>query len=943
MHVELKSPIAPIPRASSPRPAQNLPVKRPASLSTGASHSGTPDFQPKPDPPHPDHNIYHERRRPLVTTLGWDINAIIASSPNFHRMGRVHYSSPAASIGINEYEKDGVPLIIQGWHRHPRWPKSMFNVEWLQKNGDQNPTVRNVHNWTDFKITIEEFIQKLRNGSPYASADEQERLYGKDGECPAAWTEWLTEDHVIPKELLFDGSNDFLKFLPDTAKVQTLMCYVGIGDTFTPFHKDLCGSSGQNLMCYTEHSGSSFWFMTKASAAPQVTAYFHQLGQELDLETHVVTIEELARAPFDVYIAEQQTGDLVLVPPRSCHQVVNKGGITIKTSWSRMSLDGLQTALWHELPIYHRVCRQEIYKVKSIIFHAVQHFTSVLENPPANSTERDTIASAEQLKQLVVLFDDVLASDYSTTRDSMPHVSQSGSIHKDDLHCDFCGADVFQSFFECDSCTPMPSSEASGILAVGDGLVLCPLCYVEGRTCRCGETQPVQCRPFSDLLETRDRAVRAIQPVDNNFATAYGPLSEQPSRLLSERTAGVFEAACKLFQQRQSAIVTTRSCRARSKVLSHQVPITAAIYCKYCHSSKCYTHLLEVDFIHSITAIFTFDRHDAKAAWHQFHRNSSKEYEDLQQRAIKDEEMGTRPDTLHRLTYLAKAFTTCRAIAPELTKHGWYDRYAQTSVIPIVTSPARVLVGLPEAVEGDESCASEVSGNAHATGSSKQGSVSRGGSLRRSVSRSASKPASVAPATSPRAITERVIAEVPPSCQSSILPVPNSLTPILDSQSISLGVAARQTPKHASLAEFCSSPVIRKPSSLASVQSPVADDTGSSSDLTDLPTEFNSSPLVPIVDVNLMSVVPDSEASNPPTPTKPSIFLPAVSATSSPPFRPLAKLKTRQRLVLDCVEIQPPEWYEKMRAETQAVSVSSSQGKRKQSEVLLVCSVHPFS
>lgn len=108
-------------------------------------------------------------------------------------------------------------------------------------------------------------------------------------------------------------------------------------------------------MCFSEHSGSAFWFMTKSSAAPRVTAYFHQLGQEVDLETHVVTIGELAKAPFDVYIAEQQLGDLVLVPPRSCHQVVNKGGITIKTSWSRMSLNGLKTALWHELPIYHRL------------------------------------------------------------------------------------------------------------------------------------------------------------------------------------------------------------------------------------------------------------------------------------------------------------------------------------------------------------------------------------------------------------------------------------------------------------------------------------------------------------------------------------------------------------------------------------------------------------
>lgn len=132
------------------------------------------------------------------------------------------------------------------------------------------------------------------------------------------------------------------------------MCYLGIGDTFTPCHKDLCASSGQNIMCYTEKDGSSFWFMTNGSDAPAAAKYFHELGQELDLETHVVTVEEFANAPFTTYVAEQKLGDMVLVPPRSCHQVVNHGGITIKTSWSRMTLDGLVTAFYHELPVYRR-------------------------------------------------------------------------------------------------------------------------------------------------------------------------------------------------------------------------------------------------------------------------------------------------------------------------------------------------------------------------------------------------------------------------------------------------------------------------------------------------------------------------------------------------------------------------------------------------------------
>jgi hypothetical protein len=125
-------------------------------------------------------------------------------------------------------------------------------------------------------------------------------------------------------------------------------------------------------MCYTENGGSSFWFMTESAAALSVAEYFHKLGCELDWESHVMTVPEFASAPFEVYIAEQKLGDLIIVPPRrfvllfysyfeiefvtsSCHQVVNHGGITIKTSWSRMTIGGLETALYHELPIYRRL------------------------------------------------------------------------------------------------------------------------------------------------------------------------------------------------------------------------------------------------------------------------------------------------------------------------------------------------------------------------------------------------------------------------------------------------------------------------------------------------------------------------------------------------------------------------------------------------------------
>lgn len=92
-----------------------------------------PDTQHQPKPP----SAYP---RPLISTFDWDIKSIIASSPNFHPIQRVHYTSPNArvEIVIPEVERDGNPLILTGWNRHPRWPKSLFNLDWLKKNGDQS-------------------------------------------------------------------------------------------------------------------------------------------------------------------------------------------------------------------------------------------------------------------------------------------------------------------------------------------------------------------------------------------------------------------------------------------------------------------------------------------------------------------------------------------------------------------------------------------------------------------------------------------------------------------------------------------------------------------------------------------------------------------------------------------------------------------------------------
>ncbi|KAJ7172338.1 hypothetical protein C8R46DRAFT_145191 [Mycena filopes] len=445
----------------------------------------------------------------------WTLDSLLAQSPNFVAVPHIHWS-PSVRTGLEiqiQKHPHGVPLVVSGLHNHPDWPGNKFTPEWLERHhGRDTISARNVCDRTDRELTLSEFIAHARAIPPFAKPDEKERLYGKDVKCPQQWDDFLTRG-VIPRYLAPKSPENLLNNLPeDKVRPETLMCYLGVGDTFTPCHKDLCASFGHNLMTYTEDGGSSFWFMTATSSAYAAAEYFHTtLKQELDHETHVITLAQLAKAPFQVYILEQKLGDLVLVPPRSAHQVVNSGGMTIKTSWSRMTLGSLSLALKYELPLYRRVCRSETYKVKATVYHTllqmIQQLSGSSSNPQnavASTSRNDNLKpTRDDLGRLIALFDLILIEEYSPDASHMRRLVDESPDDIDTLTCDFCGADVFQSYFECSRCVDDPKPAKYGA-----GLIICSGCYVEGRTCHCEVMKQMQCRSFDELLKTRQNGVK---------------------------------------------------------------------------------------------------------------------------------------------------------------------------------------------------------------------------------------------------------------------------------------------------------------------------------------------------------------------------------------------------------------------------------------------------
>ncbi|KLO11872.1 hypothetical protein SCHPADRAFT_830444 [Schizopora paradoxa] len=479
-----------------------------------------------------------------VTTKGWTLESLLETGKNFRPIERISALDDPEEIKrkVQEYEDKNIPLIVEDCHKHKYWNEELFTVKHLERaNSDDEDgiSVRNCTNRVDTKMKFSEFDSKCRETSKFAVNGESERYYGKDLICPVEWKEWLLSQNALPENTTLYGSGDLLRLLLPQVKVETLMCYQGIGDTFTPAHKDPCASSGQNLMVITEGDACSYWFMVEGSDASQAAEYFHLLGHELDLEKHFASPEELSSAPFPIYIGKQVLGDHVLVPKRCCHQVINSGGVSVKLSWSRMTVDGLTTAFHHELPLYRRwVCRPETYRVKLTVLRTLQYLTKKLREETLTDLrqkleERSSLTWSvaknqwllqglttpripipqhveklvKEMIQILDIFDKISKEEFVEAKETDdPEILEDGRKQVEgsesftSMTCDYCGADIFQSFFECSSCGDP------------DFVQICVGCSAEGRSCRCGKAKPRQ-RCGSDLLfKIQNEAVEAVRP-----------------------------------------------------------------------------------------------------------------------------------------------------------------------------------------------------------------------------------------------------------------------------------------------------------------------------------------------------------------------------------------------------------------------------------------------
>ncbi|KAK8086449.1 hypothetical protein PG994_001423 [Apiospora phragmitis] len=459
-----------------------------------------------------------------------DLHAIVDRNPNFDWVVRINLAQ-IRRLGPSGFEKlvqlhvieGGRPLVIEGWNKV--LPESLFSSEWLEKTRDKKQeSVRDIGSQSDIPMTMGHYLRSMKQlanqWSPTNFRDERrQRLYMKDIDCPQEWYDHLRK--VIPPNVFYMNDNvsdtagadtreddifgapevlaavagDLMSSLPEEMRAQNLMCYIGHEGTFTPAHREMCASLGQNIMVDAsgsengEKPGSSIWFMTETKDREVVREYFlSMLGHDIEIEKHFAQINAWKKATFPVYIVEQKVGDFILVPPLAPHQVWNRGTRTMKVAWNRTTVETLDLALHEALPKARLVCRDEQYKNKAIIYFTLEKYykeLQVLEDTSEvgvlglgheltrNSPHLRQMAN--DFRRLFGLFTEILVDEMF----GLKHIDVEYIEFDSNITCSYCRSNIFNRFLTCKCCVRQL------IDGDEDTYDICMECYAMGRSCVC--------------------------------------------------------------------------------------------------------------------------------------------------------------------------------------------------------------------------------------------------------------------------------------------------------------------------------------------------------------------------------------------------------------------------------------------------------------------------
>ncbi|KIW13227.1 hypothetical protein PV08_08414 [Exophiala spinifera] len=488
----------------------------------------------------------------------FDLQALVESTPNFEWVVRIHCDM-IDHRGLEDFEKlvlmhvilGGKPLVVEGYEA--RLDKWTFALQWLRDNcGSKVEHARDLTKKLNVPLTIGHYLNNMalltNQWTPRNYKDpERQRMYLKDIDCPQIWHDKLAD--VIPPSLFYLNestgdvggfgavdendpnrpgmrkgrgiakSGDLMSSLPKEMRAENMMCYIGHEGTYTPAHREMCASLGQNIMVEAStgapedgkptKQGSSIWFMTESKERAVVSEYWlSRLGHDIEIENHFAQINAWKSAPFKTYVVEQNPGDFILIPPLAPHQVWNRGTRTMKVAWNRTTVETLEMAMREALPRARLVCRDEQYKNKAIVYYTLQKYSKLLKlaekfkqramglkHKMTNDTKvRQLQKDFRRLHQLytgILVSETFLPDKQEKKVELIPYDSN--------ITCSYCRCNIFNRFLTCPSCVgELPNGEE-------DTYDICMDCYAMGRSCACiSKLRFVEQWSWPDLLRKHE-------------------------------------------------------------------------------------------------------------------------------------------------------------------------------------------------------------------------------------------------------------------------------------------------------------------------------------------------------------------------------------------------------------------------------------------------------
>lgn len=148
-----------------------------------------------------------------------------------------------------------------------------------------------------------------------------------------------------------------------------------------------------------------------------------------------------------------------------------------------------------------------------------------------------SLSSIHEMRKLLQIVNEILGAESHLEDDQLASFEEQPPV---DLACASCGGEIFQMAFICGG-----SCLVDGKIETLDGnkVTICPLCFVDGRTCSCGKMRPLQVREIGLLVRTRDVVHDFIRGTAEEFLFSEAELNPA-------RTHSVFMAALVLYRRR---------------------------------------------------------------------------------------------------------------------------------------------------------------------------------------------------------------------------------------------------------------------------------------------------------------------------------------------------------------------------------------------------------